>query len=116
MLGYFILGVLASFGALCALWASLGWLLPGVRGAVLVHMGLPTEGVYSRYLWLWGLGFLNCPFVAVSREDGRAWPKEIEICAPEELLPRLRQEWELYYGTGNGDPPGRHQRRGVSEL
>ena len=29
---YVLLGTLAAYGALSALWAALGWLLPGLRG------------------------------------------------------------------------------------
>ena len=33
---YVLLGTLAAYGALSALWAALGWLLPGLRGCALV--------------------------------------------------------------------------------
>jgi hypothetical protein len=41
--------------------------------------------------------------------------EDIEICAGENLLARLEME-RNQVGTGNGNPSGRHQRRGISEL
>lgn len=112
---YILLGALAAFGAWSALWTALGWLLPGVRGCVLVCMGPPDEGMCSRYRWLWGMGLLNCPLVAVT-QDAAAVGKETEICSREDLLSRLEWERERFDGTGTGDSSGRGQRSGVSEL
>ena len=112
MAGYVILGTLAAFGLLSTLWAILGWLLPSGRGCVLVCYGMPDIGIVSRWKWLQSLGLLRCPLIAVSEAD----TVEIENCAGEHLLVRLEMERNRFHGTGNGDPSGRCQRRGISEL
>ena len=43
MVWYILLGTLAAYGAFSAIWASLGWLLPGLRGCAVVYMGAPEE-------------------------------------------------------------------------
>ena len=115
MAGYIILGALGAFGCLSLLWALLGWLLPAGQGCALVCYGEPDEGILSRYLWLRGTGLLRCPLLAVVPAE--ADPSgEKEICTREALLARLEWERNRFDGTGNGDPTGRHQRRGISEL
>lgn len=113
--GYIIIGTLAAFGALSLLWTLLGWLLPGGKGCVLVCFGAPDVGMVSRCRWLRGMGFLRCPLLAVEVEEA-VFGDDMEICAGEDLLARLEWERNQVHGTGIGDPPGRHQRRGVSEL
>ena len=114
MAGYVILGMLAAFGALCAVWAALGWLLPAGQGCALVCWGEPDEGILTRYHWLKGLGLLSCPLLIVAEEDP-GWP-ETERCAGEDLLSRLEMERKRFDGTGDGDHSGHHQRGGVPEL
>ena len=116
MAGYILLGTLAAFGLLSVLWTLLGWLLPSGRGLVLVCMEHPDPGVLARYRWLRGMGFLSCPLVSVTETVSTCMPKDMEFCSRKDLLVRLEQEKELTYGTGTGDPSGRHQRRGISEL
>ena len=112
MAGYVIMGTFAAFGFVSALWAVLGWLLPSGKGCVLVCYGVPDIGIVSRWKWLQSLGLLRCPLLAVT--DTACI--ETENCAGEELLARLEMERNRVHGTGNGDPSGRHQRRGISEL
>ena len=94
---YILLGFLSAYGALSVLWASLGWLLPGLKGCAVVYMGRPSQGVCRRYRWLRGLGLLSCPFLAVGKG---AETEEIELCRREELLDRLAWEAERFGGTG----------------
>lgn len=115
MAGYFVVGVLAAIGLLCVLWALLGWLLPSGKGCVLVCYGMPDPGICSRYRWLHGMGLLSSPLMAVDVQDP-PYIEDIEFCAGERLLSRLKQERNQEDGTGTGDSPGRDQRRGVSEL
>lgn len=115
MAGYVILGTLAAFGLLSVLWALLGWLLPGGKGCALVCYGLPDEEILTRFRWLRSTGLLNCPLLVVAQDPG-SFREETEICSGEELLSRLEWERNRFNGTGNGDHPGCHQRRGVSEL
>jgi len=114
MAGYVLVGALAAFGLLSVLWAVLGWLLPDGKGMVLVCAGVPQEGILSRFRWLRGMGFLRCPLVAVTEEPVEGHSRDYELCSREALLDRLEQEH--CHGTGIGDPSGRHQRRGISEL
>ena len=114
MLGYVLLGFFAAFGVFCMLWAVFGWLLPQGRGVVLVCCGMPDEGILCRYRWLKGAGLMTCPLLVVAEEGPES--DGLEICSGEELLSRLELERVKIDGTGNGDPPGRHQRRGISEL
>lgn len=115
MTGYFVLAVLAALGLLSVLWALLGWLLPGGRGCVLVCYGTPDPGICSRYRWLRSTGLLGCPLVAVDAA-GKMNGEDIELCAGEDLILRLKQEREQEYGTGTGDFTGRDQCRDLSEL
>ena len=94
---YVLIGFLAAYGALSVLWAALGWLLPGMKGCVLVYLGRPGESICRRYRWLRGLGLMDCPLLAVTEE---AETEEIEVCGPENLLSRLAWEAERFGGTG----------------
>ena len=115
LLGYFVLGTLAAFGLLSLLWTLLGWLLPEEKGCAVVFWGFPEPEILTKIKWLRNLGFLSCPVVVLS--DGTETQlEETENCNEEELLHRLKQEWERYYGTGTGNPAGCGQRCGVSEL
>ncbi len=117
---------LAAFGLLCGLWALFGWLLPGSReGLVLCYgtSGLTESGFLRRYLLLRDLGLLGCPLLIVDQGltgTERRWLEHrccgIELCEPEALSARLELERKRIAGDGIGDPPGRDQRRGVSEL
>ena len=112
MAGFVILGTLAAYGLLCALWAAFGWLLPGLRGWVLVCVGIPVEGTLGTVKWLKGMGLLSCPVLIAAEEADY----DREICSPETLLSRLEMERKRFDGTGNGDHSGHHQCGGVPEL
>ena len=100
MIGGILLSILAAWGALCAVWAVFGWLLPG-SGRVTVILLCPEtdpEPVIARCRWLLGLGLLRgrlivtgnrvpCPVV---NPDGN-----LEICGLEDLPARLELEREL---------------------
>ena len=116
MVWYILVGMLAAFGGLSIIWVLLGWILPQGNGCVLVCYGMPDEGILSRWKWLKGMGFFVCPLLAVTQEEDPLWDPEIERCTGEDLLFRLEMERNRFDGTGNGNSPGRHQRRGVSEL
>lgn len=110
-----MLGTLAAFGALSVLWALLGWLLPGERGCAVVFFGEPEAEIFTKIKWLKSFGLLRCPVLIVTDGDCPGLPGT-ENCNGEELLPRLEEERNRFYGTGTGDPAGRGQRRGISEL
>ena len=111
---FVLMGALAAWGFLCALWAALGWLLPDGRGCALVCVGQPDMGIVSRWKWLKGLGLLRCPLIAITEDPHE--DSETEQCSRENLLFRLEMERNRFNGTGNGNYPGRHQRRDISEL
>lgn len=116
MAGYVILGMLAAFGLLCALWVMFGWLIPGGKGGCLVCVG-KSFSLVKRLMWLREMGLLQCPLWVQGEnlsEEERAWLRSlgIEICS----LKGLELERNQVDGTGNGDFTGRDQRRGISEL
>ena len=115
MAGYVILGTLAAFGLLGILWAVFGVLLPGGKGCAVVCFGEPELELVAVFHWLRGLGILRCPLIAVMEEEDRHFDG-VETCRPEQLLSRLTEERNRFDGAGNGDHPGRSQRRGISEL
>ncbi len=59
---YVILGTLAAFGALCAVWTALGLLLPESSGMLHYCPDTPEEvmAFAGRYLWLRSLGLVRC--------------------------------------------------------
>ena len=112
-----IWGTMAAFGLLSLVWAGLGWLLPGGKGAAVVCWGEPDVGILSRVKWLQGLGLLHCPMLIIAETDETCDPNNgIEYCSPENLLSRLEQERKESDGTGNGDSSGHHRCGGVPEL
>ena len=115
MVGYSILGMLAAFGVVSLLWAAFGWLLREEQGWILVRFGMPEKEILTKFKLLRGLGILEVPLVAVAEQPVQG-PAEIEICSREDLLSRLEWERKRFDRTGNGDYPGRHQCRGISEL
>lgn len=116
MVWYFLLATLAAIGLLSILWVFLGWLLPAGKGCALVCVGQPDIGVLSRWKWLQGMGLLKCPLIAVTETEALYVDSEIEQISREALLARLETERDQFDRTGNGDPPGHHRCRGISEL
>lgn len=118
MAGYILLGSLAAFGFLSALWALFGWLLPGGRHGVLISFDDGKRSFVRRYLWLRRVGLLSCPLILVEPEGldaGYLTAQGIEICTWEEISFRLGIGAKDF-DAGIGDHSGRHQRGGVSEL
>ena len=104
---WIILTVLAAFGALCAIWALFGFLLPGQRGAAVVCICRgDEEPILRHYGWLRGAGLLRIPLLLIddgsTEEDKTRLLKGrqgVEICSPEELSSRLEQERNKLDGT-----------------
>ena len=120
MTGCILLGMLSAVGLMSILWVFFGAFLPGARGGAFVCVGWPGAGLLSRYRWLRDLGLIHCPMIIAAEDlentEGQPLGCGIEICSPDALWQRLERERTEIDGTGNGDPPGRHQRRGISEL
>lgn len=102
MAGYILLGVLASFGLLCAIWTLFGWLLSCGGGGALVCLcrpGFREVSFIQRYHFLRSVGLLRCPMLLVDcdlpqREQTllcRKYPG-IEFCSRSALASRLEVE------------------------
>ena len=65
-------------------------LIPGRGG------GEELEQAVHSLIWLRGLGLVNCPFLAVTKEQ----TEDMEVCGREELIARLTREAERFGGTG----------------
>ena len=97
MAGYILLGTLAAFGLVSALWVVYGLFLPREREGVLYAPARAGENEVSfarRYLWLRELGLLRCDLVMVDlglNPAERDWleSRGITICGPSELSGRL---------------------------
>lgn len=115
------IAALAAFGAFSVFWCIFGWLLPKTGGVLLCMEDRDIHMLARRYLWLRDLGVISCPCIVLDTGlDGpeRAWLEDhgIEICSREALPARLGIGEKKLDGTGNGDPTGRDQRRGLPEL
>ena len=121
-----LIGALAAFGLLSAVWAAGGWLLPGGRDGMAVCFclpGLKQLSTVRRWHWLREVGLLRCPVILVDcglsekeKKELARWCNETELCSQEALCERLELERNRFDGTGNGNHSGRGKRRGVSEL
>lgn len=92
MAGYVVLGALAAFGLVCAVWVLWGLLYPASERGMLIYIGNGTPAMVRRYLWLKEMGVLRCPLAVMDPEDlDITWLEEqgIEICSREEILSRL---------------------------
>lgn len=67
---YVAIGTLAAFGAMCMLWAVIGWLLPDSGGVLRYCPGTAEEAMRfaGRYLWLRGAGLIRCRLVIAQAE------------------------------------------------
>ena len=110
-----LLGTLAAFGAMCALWLILGTMLPGDRAGWMIYCWRSSaagRGFVLRWRVQWELGLLRGHLAVIDlglTEEDRLflarWGRNVEIW-----------ETEKEYGTRIGDHSGRHRRGGISEL
>ena len=92
-----ILGALAAFGALCALWLLAGMILPGDRAGIMVYCWRESAAgrdFVIRWRLQWDLGLLRGRLAVVDlglTAEDRAflarWGRNVEI-------------WETMNGTG----------------
>ena len=102
MATWIVLGVLAAFGALCALWTLLGLLLPIQHGAVTVCLCRGAgvdEYLLRRHRWLRDMGLIRDPLILLDdglteTEKKRLTQQGLIICDMAELSARLEQERE----------------------
>ena len=97
MAGYVLIGTLAAFGTVCALWILIGWGLPRTYDGIAVLSG-PLQGqtldTARRWIWLREMGLLRSPLLAVAEsmtETDISWLicHGFEICSRKEILRRL---------------------------
>ena len=121
---YVLLGMLAAFGLLCAVWVVFGLWLSGSRGWVAVCFCGPEQGAaIRRCRWLRDWGLLRGSILAVHRELSREQMQmlsrnleHVELCCLEALPARLELELEKFADAGNRNHPGHHRGRGISKL
>ena len=97
VVGYIMLGTLAAFGLVSALWVLYGFLLPAERGGGLyapARPGVTEDSFARRYLWLRELGLLREELTMVDfgiSNAERDWLTErgVRICTPEKLAERM---------------------------
>ena len=97
VVGYIVLGTLAAFGLVSALWVLYGFLLPAERGGGLyapARPGVTEDSFARRYLWLRELGLLREELTMVDfgiSDAERDWLMErgVTVCAPEQLAERM---------------------------
>lgn len=95
--GYIVLGTLAAFGLVSALWVLYGFLLPANSGGGLyapARPGVTEDSFARRYIWLWELGLLREELTMVDfgiSDAERDWLAErgVRICTPEKLAERM---------------------------
>ena len=114
-------GALAAFGLLTVFWCLFGWFLPKTGGWLVCPEGADVQALVRRFLWLRGLGALDCSLLVLDQgltEPEKRWleSRGIELCGRQEFLHRLGIGENESNGTGTSDPAGRHQRGGVPEL
>ena len=98
MIWYVCIGFLAAFGALCALWVSLGAGLTGAAcGRIVLQPDPGREGAaVRRWLWLRELGLVKGRLTVISAQP-LDWAKQyptVEFLTPEQFLSRLAEERE----------------------
>ena len=114
-----LIGILAAFGLLCAVWSFLGLWLSGGRGwAAVCYPGKGQSAALRRCRWLRSWGLLRGPIILVSREDDPEQllareGENVEICTLEALPARLELEQEH---AGYADFTGHRGSGGISEL
>ena len=62
-MGWFLLGALAAFGLVCAVWTLWGLCLASDEGT-LIYVGPEPVEFARRYLWLKEMGLVRCRLLA----------------------------------------------------
>ena len=115
-MGWFLIGALAAFGLVCAVWTLWGFCLSPDEGR-LIYVGPAPIEFARRYLWLKEMGLIRCR-LSVAEPDGETerWlhDRGIESWSREEIAGGQMGETEFDGRTG--DIAGNHRRGGFSEL
>lgn len=92
MLGYVLIGTLAAFGLMCAVWILWGLFLPGRAKGYVLYAGEDVLFAAQRYLWLREMGLIHCPLLVLEPDAcHREWleAQGIEICSRSAMAQRL---------------------------
>ena len=116
-----LLGVLAAYGLLCALWTVFGLWFSGARGWAAVCCAGPEQtGALRRCRWLRSWGLLRGPILLVSPQKAPQLPaalaretENVEFCTLEALPARLELEFS---DARYADTTGHRGGGGISEL
>lgn len=117
-----VISALAVFGFVCLVWLMVLWLLPEMgEGRMFLsgEPGIQDNCLLRRHLALQAMGLMSRPVTVVDlglAAPERRWTENqpgIELWTKERYLRYLETERKRIDGTGNGDHPGCHQRRGV---
>ena len=90
--GFIVLGMLAAFGLVCALWVLIGLLLPRRCGTV-IYLGDDAQAAAQRHLWLREMGLTQDRLILLEcKDEDRDWlqGQGIEICSLDDLIRRLK--------------------------
>ncbi len=90
--GFIVLGMLAAFGLVSALWVIAGLLLPR-QGGTMVYLGDDARIAAQRHLWLREMGLTRDTLILLEcKDEDRDWllAQGIEICSREDLIRRLK--------------------------
>ena len=113
---------MAFFGAVCIMWTLLGWFFPTEGQAWIFCEGNPgvqENGLIRRYFLLRDLGLIRWSMIVV--DLGISAPERRWLLGHNGIVLWTKEEYRLYLeterrridGAGNGDYPGRDQRRGL---
>lgn len=92
MLSYVLIGALAAFGLMCAVWILCGLVRPKNQKGILLYAGADAQEAAQRYLWLREMGLVSGPLLVLEPEgETAAWLQNhnIEIVSRAQLLSRL---------------------------
>ena len=97
MAGFVLIGALAAFGLICAVWIGCGFFLPDTRSGGSVLTG-PLQGntlaAARRWIWLREMGLLYSPLIAVQDSFSEAEQEWLSchgfiLCSRAETIRRL---------------------------
>lgn len=94
MAGYVLIGMLAAFGLVCAVWILCGLFFRGGKTGSLVFLGEDAHICAQRYIWLREMGLVRDRLLIPDNgleEQERQWleAQGIEICDRVELAERF---------------------------
>lgn len=94
MAGYVLLGMLAAFGLVCAVWLLCGLFTRNEKAGNLVYFGEDVHICAQRYIWLREMGLVSDRLLIPDdglEEQERQWleAQGIEICSRDVLTERL---------------------------